>query len=30
MGERGRRLVLDRYQWSSEARKLTALYAEIA
>lgn len=30
MGERGRRLVMERYQWSSEARKLTNLYAEIA
>lgn len=30
MGERGRRLVTDRYQWNSEARKLTRLYAEIA
>jgi glycosyltransferase involved in cell wall biosynthesis len=30
MGERGRRLVLERYQWSSEAKKLTNLYAQIA
>lgn len=30
MGERGRRLVTDRYQWKSEASKLTRLYAEIA
>jgi glycosyltransferase involved in cell wall biosynthesis len=30
MGERGRRIVLERYQWSSEAKKLTALYAQIA
>jgi glycosyltransferase involved in cell wall biosynthesis len=30
MGERGRRLVTDRYQWNSEAHKLTKLYAEIA
>lgn len=30
MGERGRSLVTERYQWSSEANKLTKLYAEIA
>lgn len=30
MGERGRRLVLERYQWSSEAKKLTSLYEQIA
>jgi len=30
MGERGRRLVMERYEWSSEATKLTRLYAEIA
>lgn len=30
MGERGRRLVMERYQWKSEANKLTKLYAEIA
>lgn len=30
MGERGRRLVTERYQWKSEATKLTKLYAEIA
>jgi glycosyltransferase involved in cell wall biosynthesis len=30
MGERGRTLVTERYQWSSEASKLTKLYAEIA
>ena len=30
MGERGRRLVRERYQWKSEASKLTRLYAEIA
>ena len=30
MGERGRRLVRERYQWNSEASKLTKLYAEIA
>ena len=30
MGERGRRLVTERYQWKSEANKLTKLYAEIA
>jgi glycosyltransferase involved in cell wall biosynthesis len=30
MGERGRLLVRERYQWSSEASKLTRLYAEIA
>ena len=30
MGERGRRIVLERYQWSSEADKLRKLYAEIA
>jgi glycosyltransferase involved in cell wall biosynthesis len=30
MGERGRRLVTERYQWKSEANKLTNLYAEIA
>lgn len=30
MGERGRRLVLERYQWSSEAKKLTSLYSQIA
>lgn len=30
MGERGRRLVTERYQWTSEATKLTKLYAEIA
>jgi glycosyltransferase involved in cell wall biosynthesis len=30
MGERGRRAVMERYQWSSEAKKLTKLYAEIA
>ncbi len=29
MGERGRRLVLERYQWNSEAKKLTQLYAQI-
>lgn len=29
-GERGRRLVTERYQWKSEASKLTKLYAEIA
>lgn len=30
MGERGRALVCERFQWSSEANKLTKLYAEIA
>lgn len=30
MGERGRSLVTERYQWKSEASKLTRLYAEIA
>jgi glycosyltransferase involved in cell wall biosynthesis len=30
MGERGKRLTLEQYQWSSEARKLTSLYARIA
>jgi glycosyltransferase involved in cell wall biosynthesis len=30
MGERGRKLVCERYQWTSEATKLTRLYAEIA
>jgi glycosyltransferase involved in cell wall biosynthesis len=30
MGERGRTLVRERYQWTSEASKLTQLYAEIA
>ena len=30
MGERGRRLVAERYQWTTEANKLTNLYAEIA
>jgi glycosyltransferase involved in cell wall biosynthesis len=30
MGERGRRLVTERYQWTSEATKLKKLYAEIA
>lgn len=30
MGERGRRLVMEQYQWKSEANKLTKLYAEIA
>jgi glycosyltransferase involved in cell wall biosynthesis len=30
MGERGRRLVLEQYQWSSEAEKLKQLYAQIA
>lgn len=30
MGERGRRVVLERYQWSSEAKKLTSLYSQIA
>ena len=30
MGERGRQLVREHYQWSSEASKLTRLYAEIA
>ena len=30
MGERGRHLVLERYQWSSEAKKLTSLYSRIA
>ena len=30
MGERGRRLILERFQWTSEARKLTDLYRAIA
>lgn len=30
MGERGRRIVMERYQWSSEADKLTKLYEAIA
>jgi glycosyltransferase involved in cell wall biosynthesis len=30
MGERGRRLITERYQWGSEAAKLTSLYARIA
>lgn len=30
MGERGRRLVMENYQWKSEANKLTQLYHEIA
>ncbi|MBV9269723.1 MAG: glycosyltransferase, partial [Candidatus Eremiobacteraeota bacterium] len=30
MGERGRTLVNERYQWKSEANKLTSLYAAIA
>jgi glycosyltransferase involved in cell wall biosynthesis len=30
MGERGRRAVMEHYQWTSEAKKLTKLYAEIA
>jgi glycosyltransferase involved in cell wall biosynthesis len=30
MGNRGRRLVKEHFQWSSEASKLTRLYAEIA
>lgn len=30
MGERGRTLVRERFQWTSEATKLTQLYAEIA
>ncbi len=30
MGERGRRIVVERYQWNSEAKKLKQLYAEIA
>lgn len=30
MGERGRRIVEERYQWTSEAEKLKKLYAEIA
>lgn len=30
MGERGRRLTMEQYQWSSEAQKLTSLYARIA
>lgn len=30
MGERGRRIVREQYQWTSEAEKLTRLYAEIA
>lgn len=30
MGERGRKLVTERFQWTSEAHKLTNLYAEIA
>lgn len=30
MGERGRQAVLGRYEWSSEARTLIGLYAEIA
>ena len=30
MGRRGRALVCERYQWTSEANKLTKLYAEIA
>lgn len=30
MGARGRRIVTERYQWNSEAKKLTKLYAEIA
>jgi glycosyltransferase involved in cell wall biosynthesis len=30
MGERGRILVNERYQWKSEANKLTSLYAGIA
>lgn len=30
MGQRGRRLVVERYQWNSEANKLTSLYAQIA
>jgi glycosyltransferase involved in cell wall biosynthesis len=30
MGERGRLIVAERYQWTSEANKLRQLYAEIA
>lgn len=30
MGERGRTLVRERFLWTSEAKKLTQLYAEIA
>jgi glycosyltransferase involved in cell wall biosynthesis len=30
MGERGRALITERYQWSTEAAKLTTLYAQIA
>lgn len=30
MGARGRRIVTEQYQWNSEAKKLTKLYAEIA
>lgn len=30
MGERARRLFVEHYQWSSEAEKLTKLYAQIA
>jgi len=30
MGERGRAIVTERYQWTSEAKKLKQLYAEIA
>jgi glycosyltransferase involved in cell wall biosynthesis len=29
MGERGRLLVNERYQWTNEAKKLTSLYAKI-
>jgi len=29
MGERGRQLITNRYQWTSEAKKLTTLYAQI-
>ncbi len=30
MGERGRRAAIEQYQWATEARKLTGLYAQIA
>jgi glycosyltransferase involved in cell wall biosynthesis len=30
MGQRGRRVVNERYQWTSEGKKLTNLYSEIA
>jgi glycosyltransferase involved in cell wall biosynthesis len=30
MGERGRRLVMERYEWSTEGAKLTNLYRQIA